>query len=126
MSVLAPGGARTRRLASLLGGTALVSVAALSMAVTEASAACTTLFTGVVDCLANTTTTNTTNTNGATNPSSDRVQEFNNSANITPTIDRDSRRLWPPALAHQRRVQLHRRHQQRHRHDQSERQCSGA
>ena len=86
MSVLAPGGARTRRLASLLGGTALVSVAALSMAVTEASAACTTLFTGVVDCLANTTTTNNTNTNGATNPSSDRVQEFNNSANVTPTI----------------------------------------
>jgi len=86
MSVLAPRRARTRRLASLLGGTALVSAAALSMAVTEASAACTTLFTGVVDCLANTTTTNSTNTNGATNPSSDRVQEFNNSANITPTI----------------------------------------
>ena len=41
---------------------------------------------GVVDCLANTTTTNSTNTNGATNPSSDRVQEFNNSANITATI----------------------------------------
>ena len=35
MSVVAPGGAQTRRLASLLGGTALVSVAALSMAVTE-------------------------------------------------------------------------------------------
>ncbi|MBR1214240.1 autotransporter domain-containing protein [Bradyrhizobium sp. JYMT SZCCT0180] len=86
MSILAPGGARTRRLASLLGGTALVSVAALSMSVTDASAACTTLFTGVVDCLANTTTTNNTNTNGATNPSSDRVQEFNNFTNITSTI----------------------------------------
>ena len=86
MSILASGGARARRLSTLLASTALVSVAALSMAVTGASAACTTLFTGVVDCLANTTTTNSTNTNGATNPSSDRVQEFNNSANITPTI----------------------------------------
>jgi hypothetical protein len=83
MRTSAPGSARTRRLASLLGGTALVSVAALSMAVTDASAACTVTPAGTVNCLASTTTTNTTNTNGATNPSSDRAQEFNNGANIT-------------------------------------------
>lgn len=85
MSVVAPGWTRTR-LASLLGGTALVSVAALSMTVTGARAACTVSAAGTVDCLAATTTTNTLNTNGATNPSSDKVQEFSNGANITGTI----------------------------------------
>ena len=86
MSILAPGGARARRLSSLLASTALVSVAALSMSVTDASAACTVTTTGTVDCLANTTTTNTINTNGATAPSSDKLQEFDNGSNITGTI----------------------------------------
>jgi hypothetical protein len=83
MRISAPGGARTRRLASLLGGTALVSVAALSMAATDASAACTVAPAGAVFCLANTTTTDTINTNGATTASSDKRQEFDNGANIT-------------------------------------------
>ena len=86
MSILAPVGARARRLATLLASTALVSVAALSMSVTDASAACTVTAAGTVDCLANTTTTNTTNTNGATAASSDKRQEFDNGSNITGTI----------------------------------------
>ena len=87
MSVLAPGGARTRRLA----------IAAREHGAGERGGAVDGRHRGergvhgdarpgVVDCLANTTTTNTTNTNGATNPSSDRVQEFNNGANITGTM----------------------------------------
>ena len=86
MNVVAPGAARTRRLSCLLAGTALVSVAALSMAVTDAVAQCTVSTTGIVDCLANTTTTDTINTNGGTPSSSDKRQEFDNGSNITGTI----------------------------------------
>ena len=85
MSVVAPGGMRTRRLATLLASTALVSAAALSMSATDASAACTVTAAGTIDCLADTTTTNATNLNGATAASSDRRQEFDNGSNITGT-----------------------------------------
>jgi uncharacterized protein with beta-barrel porin domain len=85
MSVSAPGRARTRRLASLLASTALVS-AALSMSVNDASAACTVTAAGTVDCLANTTTTDTINTNGTTAASIDKRQEFDNGSNITGTV----------------------------------------
>lgn len=86
MRVFARGGTQSRRLATLLGSTTLVSLAALSISVVDANAACTVSTTGVVDCQANTTTTNTTNLNGATAASSDRLQGFDNGSNITGTV----------------------------------------
>ena len=76
------GHARARRLANLLAGTALASMGFAG----EARAACT-VAAGApnsVNCLANTTTTNTANLNGATAASSDRIQEFNNGAKFSP------------------------------------------
>ena len=74
---------RRRRppLAYLLAGTALASASFTP----DAAAVCIVSATGGFACV-NTTTTNTTNLNGAAAASSDRIQNFNNGANITATI----------------------------------------
>ncbi|HZO44330.1 MAG TPA: autotransporter domain-containing protein [Xanthobacteraceae bacterium] len=82
-------GARARRLSCLLAGTALVSVAALSMSDTDALAQCAVTVGAVnnVDCFVSpVTTTNTTNLNGANIASDNRIQEFNNGLNTTGNV----------------------------------------
>src|SRR5262249_27753492 len=68
-----------RRARSLLGTTALVGAALVCaspvLSTEQASAACT-IGVNTVDCLANTTTTDTTNTNAALTTSIDRHQQF--------------------------------------------------
>ena len=105
MSIVAPGGARARRLSTLLAGTALVSVAALSMSVTDAVAACTV----------------TRGRHGRLPRQHDhhqhhkhqwrhrRVRRPARNSTTAPTSPapsrrRDGQRLRPPALAHQRRA----------------------
>ena len=68
---------------------------------------------------ADTTTTNTANLNGATANSSDRIQEFNNGANIFAGIGSTVKRLRPQPAAQQcRRRQFYHRGQQRSDHIQ--------
>ena len=76
-----PSAGGVRRLAYLLAGTALASASFTG----DAAAVCIVSATGGFACV-NTTTTNTTNLNGAAAASSDRIQNFNNGANITATI----------------------------------------